>query len=141
MKINDQDIIRAARQLRDEENQQFHVRPWPRRRYRLPAWVAAVPAAAIAGFVLGVWTGERPNTDAGLTAYMGNTDTVYIKVHETTTVPDTADSASTGSVAFPQSPVKTRRNPSRSAPSKSLPKTTGLSVDKDHIRYDLLVSN
>ena len=33
MKIDNQDIIRTARQLRDEENAEMHVSPWNRHRH------------------------------------------------------------------------------------------------------------
>ena len=51
MKIDSQDIIRTAQQLCDEENKQLHVRPWNRsRHFHVPAWLVALPAAAIVGF-------------------------------------------------------------------------------------------
>ena len=78
MKIDNQDIIRTARQLRDKENEQLHVSPWNHHRhFHVPTWLVAIPAAAIIGFVLGLWTQANTNSDTSLTALV---DTVYIKV-------------------------------------------------------------
>ena len=78
MKIDNQDIIRTARQLRDEENAELHVSPWNRHRhFHVPTWLVAIPAAAIIGFVLGLWTQANSHSDVPLTALV---DTVYIKV-------------------------------------------------------------
>ncbi|MBQ7571516.1 MAG: hypothetical protein IJT19_04685, partial [Bacteroidaceae bacterium] len=78
MKIDNQDIIRTARQLRDEENAELHVSPWNRHRhFHVPTWLVAIPAAAIIGFVLGLWTQANSHRDVPLTALV---DTVYIKV-------------------------------------------------------------
>ena len=69
MKITDQEIIRTARQLRDEDNSQLHVKPWqPRRHFQMPTWLVAVPAAAIIGFLLGLWTKGDADKDVPLTA-------------------------------------------------------------------------
>ena len=84
MKITDQDIVRTAQELRDEENEQLHVRHWAKgeKAKRLKAenntslssttfqlfnfstftkWLVAVPAAAIIGFVFGFWTQMFPD--------------------------------------------------------------------------------
>ena len=80
MKITDQDIIRTAQNLRDEEYEQLHVAPWhSHRRFHVPAWLVAVPAAAVIGFLFGLWVNSSSKPDATLTAM---TDTVYIKVKE-----------------------------------------------------------
>jgi len=79
MKIDNQDIIRTAQQLRDEANGQLEIRPWNRHRshFRIPSWLVAIPAAVFIGFILGIWTKSSSQTDAPLTALV---DTVYIKV-------------------------------------------------------------
>ena len=55
MKLQDSDIISAARDLRDEQNEQLNVAPNPLkgRRTSTPLWWAAVAAALVVGFFLG----------------------------------------------------------------------------------------
>ena len=55
MKLQDSDIISAARDLRDEQNEQLYVAPSPLkgRRTSTPLWWGAVAAALVVGFVLG----------------------------------------------------------------------------------------
>ena len=133
MKIENKDIIYAAQQLRDEQNAQLHVRPWNRHRhFHVPAWLVAVPAAAIIGFVLGIWTNSSNTQHAPLTALV---DTVYIKVPEKAVESDTI----VQTVAKQQE--ATTISPS-SIPAKVEQRiTTGRSIADDHIRYDLLVKN
>ena len=139
MKINNQDIIRTARQLRDEENAELHVSPWNRHRhFHVPTWLVAIPAAAIIGFVLGLWTQANSHSDVPLTALV---DTVYIKVPSPQpqqdsvvhVVPDTSTHA-----AKPDPKQKTVRTASSANPTQ---KEYGRPVADDHIRYDLLVKN
>ena len=139
MKIDNQDIIRTARQLRDEENAELHVSPWNHHRhFHVPTWLMAIPAAAIIGFVLGLWTQANTNSDTPLTALV---DTVYIKVPtpqpQQDSVVQAIPAASTPAVTK-TSPRKTVRTTSPSVPSQ---KTVGRPVADDHIRYDLLVRN
>ena len=161
MKVTEQDIIRAARQLRDEENEQLHVQPWtqpspakPRRRQRalfaIPAAMkyAAVPAAAILGFVFGFWTKSNSQLDTPLAALV---DTIYIKVHEPQPHQDTiaqALPAIQGARATP--PAKrgqrttppAKQGPWATPPANIVPQPAlGRPVADDHIRYDLLVRN
>ena len=83
MRVNDQEIARMARQLTDEENALLHVRPWSRKRHlHIPAWVAAVPAAAVVGFLFGFWMKGNTPADHPLTAVV---DTVYITEKDTST--------------------------------------------------------
>ncbi len=135
MKIDNQDIIRMARQLRDEENAQLNVRPWHRhRRFRIPTWLVAIPAAAFIGFALGIWTQSRTQSAAPLTALV---DTVYIKVP--------APKDSSAAPLLPSSGKATGRRVSGNGAvgyrhSTPTP-TVGRSLADDHIRYDLLVRN
>lgn len=134
MKITDQDIIRTARELCDEQNEQLHVGSWSRRHhFHVPTWLMAIPAAAIIGFVLGIWTKSHTQPDAPLTAL---TDTVYIKVRETATSSDTANHVSASKKEPTVKQVRTT-----TAYRKNPPVTTGRSVTDDKIRYDLLVKN
>ena len=139
MKIDNQDIIRTARQLRDEENEQLHISPWNRHRhFHVPTWLVAIPAAAIIGFVLGLWTQANTNSDTPLTALV---DTVYIKVPAPQPQQDSVVQAipvtTTPTVTKP-SPRQTVRTTSTSNPTQ---KEYGRPVADDHIRYDLLVKN
>ena len=135
MKVDNQDIIRTARELRDEENSRLHVRPWRRSpRFRVPAWLVAVPAAAFVGFFFGLWTNSQPSADAPLAAMA---DTVYVKVKETVPLVDTVYMAET-SPSHEVAPV--RRVASRPV-QKNQYASVGQSMATDQIRYDLLVKN
>ena len=137
MKITEKDILRTAQQLRDEENEQLHVPRWRRsRHFHIPAWLVAVPAAAIAGFVLGLWTNNTVKTDAPLTALV---DTVYIKVKETSVTPDTASHVIPQESATEKKAGKRLR--SSNVVKRSQPSSQGKSIAYDQIRYDLLVKN
>ena len=136
MRIDNRDIISTARKLRDEENSQLHVRPWGRRRhFSVPAWLVAVPAAAIVGFVFGVWTNSRQQADAPLTAMA---DTVYITVREPAATPDTVHRAD-GAHATAAQPA--RRDESHKPALPKRRQDVGQPVANDQIRYDLLVKN
>ena len=139
MKINNQDIIRTACQLRDEENAELHVSPWNRHsHFHVPTWLVAIPAAAIIGFVLGLWTQANTNSETPLTALV---DTVYIKVPtpqpQQDTVAQAIPATSTSTVTKP-APKQTVRSASSSYPTQE---EYGRPVADDHIRYDLLVRN
>ena len=130
MKITDQDIIRAARQLRDEENNQLRVTPWHRHHhFRVPSWLVAIPAAAFLGFLLGIWFDGEATGNMPLTAM---TDTVYVKVTEPSVNADTLTHAA-------PRPVNVR--PKASKVKRSSHPSSGQSIAEDKIRYDLLVQN
>ena len=136
MKVDNQDIIRAAQELRDEENSRLHVRPWRRSpRFRVPAWLMAVPAAAIVGFFFGLWTNSSLSADTHLTAMA---DTVYVTVKEKVPIVDTVymTDANSSLVATP-----TRRVTSTKATQQKQYSVMGQSMATDQIRYDLLVKN
>lgn len=171
MRIDNQDIVRAVRQLRDEENSQLNVQPWNRRRsagksangrgttgkgafHGLPGWLVTIPAAAVIGFVLGYWTKSSSQLATPLTALV---DTVYIKVHDPQVRQDTfavaslpySDDASTVRSSSRVKVGNGRRTGASS--SRHLAKQTDVSpyqqltlgrpVSDDSIRYDLLVMN
>ena len=135
MRITEQDIIRTARELCDEANAQQHVRPAFHRsatRWHIPAWIVAVPAAAIIGFVLGLWTKVPTQEATRLTAL---TDTIYIQVP-----PKSLPHADTMVVATSAAPTTVvKRQQSRR--QQASPARQGRSVADDHIRYDLLLKN
>ena len=136
MNITDQDIIRTARQLRDEENEQLSVRsefnrtrPW----HRIPTWLVAIPAAAIVGFFVGIWT-EGSQNDTPLTARV---DTIYVQMPASQ--PTEGDTV--------HQPIQTTRlsvsnnTTHPSSTTRSTSPSHGRSVAEDNIRYDLLVMN
>jgi hypothetical protein len=133
MKIENKDIIYAAQQLRDEQNAQLHVRPWNRHRhFHVPAWLVAVPAAAIIGFVLGIWMNDNYPKEAQLTALV---DTVYIQVPEKVKEPNTIVQTDIKQKEAPTIKPK----PTTSSARHIRPTTVGHSIADDKIRYDLLV--
>ena len=134
MKIDNQDIIRTAQQLRDEENEQLDIRPWNRHHshFRIPSWLVAIPAAAFIGFILGIWTKSSNQQDTPLTALV---DTVYIKVPTPQPQPVLQTTPAVQPVAT-QTAVR-----KRSIRKTSQKKATGRPVADDQIRYDLLVKN
>lgn len=131
MKINNQDIVRAARQLRDEENEELHIRPWSRHRhFRIPAWLVTMPAAVIVGFFLGLWTQAYKQNKTPLTALV---DTIYIEV-PTSERPQ--QEPTPGAIPAAANPALRP-----SASHRRLQPTLGRPLANDNIRYDLLVRN
>ena len=143
MKIDNQDIIRVARQLRDEENEQLNVRSVFNRakpRRQLSTWLVTIPAAAIIGFVLGFWCHgfTQLTSVAPLTALV---DTVYIKVHDSQPSQDSVAQV-IPAVHTPAVSKRTTRRAVRPSSVSTQPQTAlGRPVAADHIRYDLLVVN
>ena len=131
--LSHEDIITIARDIREEDNAQLHVRPWKSSR-NSTAWYIAIPAAAcLVGIILGycLHPALNENDPQGLTAHT-TTDTVYVHevVHDT--IYQTTDV---------HRPVRPRPiTASTQSPSKE-PRKIGVSVLEDNIRYDLLASN
>lgn len=136
MKIDSENIIRTAQQIRDEENIQQTIRPWNRHRshLRIPSWLVAIPAAVFLGFILGIWTKSSNQQDAPLTAMV---DTVYIKVPAPAPVSVLQETPAVQPAVAQQAAIQ-KRSPRKAAAQK---KATGCPVAEDHIRYDLLVRN
>ncbi|UKK53957.1 hypothetical protein [Prevotella sp. E2-28] len=136
MKIDSENIIRTAQQIRDEENIQQTIRPWNRHRshFRIPSWLVAIPAAVFLGFILGIWTKSSNQQDAPLTAMV---DTVYIKVPTPAPAPVLQETPAVQPAVAQQAAIQ-KRSPRKAAAQK---KATGCPVAEDHIRYDLLVRN
>ena len=136
MRVDNQDVIRAAQELRDEENSRLHVRPWRRSpHFRVPAWLVAVPAAAIVGFFFGLWTNSQQSADGLMTAMA---DTVYVTVKETVPTVDTTymTDAKPSATASPARHVANKKSV-----QKKQYASVGKSMAADQIRYDLLVKN
>lgn len=122
MKINEHEIAQAAKRLRDDENAKLRVRQWNRRRMAVPSWLVYIPAAAIVGFVFGLWLGNKqPSTNSHAVAKV---DTVYVKQLERVVEYDTIYSSQTST------PGKSK--------SKQIIKT-GVPMTKDNVPYHLLV--
>lgn len=144
MRVNDKDIVRMARQLTDEENSQLRVRPWNRKHHqRIPAWIAAVPAAAVVGFLFGFWMKGNTPADHPLTAVV---DTVYITEKDTSTHASDVQMASVNDVAT--STAEKKQSVPAAAPrhvdhrpQQENTITVGQPMAEDRIRYDLLVRN
>ncbi len=165
MKITDQDIVRTAQELRDEENEQLHVRHWAKgeKAKRLkaenntslssttfqlfnfstfPKWLVAVPAAAIIGFVFGFWTQAQTKTDTPLAALV---DTIYIKVpvpqQPQQLKPDAVAEAAPNVSKPAQKQDQSRPVSTKASHRSSLAGSVGRPACDDNIRYDLLVCN
>ena len=144
MRVNDQEIARMARQLTDEENALLHVRPWSRKRHlHIPAWVAAVPAAAVVGFLFGFWMKGNTPADHPLTAVV---DTVYITEKDTSTHATDVQVASANNVVASAAEKKPSVPDARPRhvdhrPQQENTITVGQPMAEDRIRYDLLVRN
>ena len=137
MKIDNQDIIRTARQLRDEENAELHVTPWKHHcHFHVPTWLVALPAAAIIGFVFGLWAQADCNSDTPLTALV---DTIYIKVP--TPQQDSVVKAIPATLTPTISKPDQRQRVRTTSAFGSSRENYGRPVADDHIRYDLLVRN
>ena len=136
MKIDNQDIIRTAQQLRDEENEQLDIRPWNRHRshFRIPSWLVAIPAAVFIGFILGIWTKSSNQQDTPLTALV---DTVYVKV------PAPQPQQKNISQAIPTvltKPIEKEASYSKKVQPRRQ-NITSRPLAEDGIRYDLLEIN
>ena len=118
--ISNDDIIRAARQLRNEENERLHVRPWQKNYNRWMPYVS-IPAACLVGFALG-FSLRTPSNSAG----SGNTALIdSFVLHEV--VHDTIYQT----VPSPQYRVLAEK-------TANADEEQGVSVFHDGIRYDLL---
>ena len=132
MKINNEDIARMARSLRDESDEQLNIAPWSQKRHtRFPAWIVTIPAAIMIGFFFGVWTDSHLKSTAPMTALV---DTVYIRVNDTPTTLDTAQA-----IPMPQlQPTATQPKGNKTLIHKT-PAVQPQPMVSDKIRYDLLV--
>lgn len=129
MKIDNQTIIATARRQREADMNGLSPRPWRRqhRRLAVPAWLVALPAAAVAGFLFGLSV-RQPDGDA--TQLTAKADTIYItREVPVAQRPDTV-------VRYVERP---RRASRQVASRQAEPPATGRSVAEDNIDYSLLV--
>lgn len=140
--LSNEEIIAAARQLRQEENERMHIRPWKRHRHW--GWAVAIPAACLVGFAFGYYL--RPSADEPteqLAKTVGRTDNVLVPetVHDTVLVREVVHDT-----VYQVQPVSQPLAPHRLAHKKtSQPEgqevkaeRIGVSMLEDGIRYDLL---
>lgn len=130
MKLDNQTIIDAARRLREQDNASLHVAPWPsHRRTAVPLWLVAIPAAAVVGFLLGLFV-RQPTADNS--SLIAKADTVYV-THEVS-VPQTPDTV----VRYVECPRRPSRPQQVTTVVDTMP-ATGRTIDQDNIDYALLV--
>ena len=129
MKIDNQTNIDTARRQREADMNGLSPRPWRRqhRRLAVPAWLVALPAAAVAGFLFGLSV-RQPDGDA--TPLTAKADTIYItREVPVAQRPDTV-------VRYVERP---RRASRQVASRQAEPPATGRSVAEDNIDYSMLV--
>ena len=105
MKISDSDIISAARDLRDEQNEHLQVVPNPLQRSNkrpAPLWWAATAAALVIGYIAGM---NVPQQDPSLIPPQGGKWS-----------PLTAEKEAS-SLIHPTSPLEGARKPEQSVPA------------------------
>lgn len=154
MKLTDSDIITAAHDLRDEQNEQLYVAPNPLKRSSKPSplWWAATAAALVFGFVIGETHPLTPRVEGGESSGLhesviaqplpsktgeavdGSSAIIREVIHEV--VHDTI--YQTRIVRVPVQQVMTAK--AEPAPDP-LPESPGCSMLCDDIRYDLLAGN
>ena len=131
--ISDEEIIAAARRLRDKQNSQLPVRPW-QPRYSV-AWYVAVPAACLVGFAFGFLL--RPSVEVDtpqqpVAHTIVKVDTVIVSHVVRDTIYQTTN---------PHQPVRPRPLTASTSSASQEGRKIGISVLEDNIRYDLLAAN
>ncbi len=134
--LSNDDIIAAARQLRQEQNDRMHIRPW--KRQSRWGWYVAIPAACLVGFALGFYlrpSAETPAPAMAKTIVVTDTVLLHEVVHDTV--------YQTKPVSQPLSPYQLakRSTPSQKTEKQPESEPVGVSMLDDGIRYDLLASN
>ena len=132
--LSNDDLIAAARQLRQEENDRLHIRPWKRQSHW--GWYVAIPAACLVGFAMGVFlqpSAEEPAQALAKTVVV--TDTVLVRevVHDTV--------YQVKPVSQPVTSLQLTQKQIASRNGEGKKENVGVSVLYDGIRYDLLASN
>ncbi|MBQ9646032.1 MAG: hypothetical protein IJV24_06730 [Prevotella sp.] len=144
MKIDNQTIIDAARRQREQDETTIGVPRWRTARrhpFAVPAWLVALPAAAIVGFLFGLFVRQPLSTDQPLTALV---DTIYVTREIPANVAE-APSRLTQRGEEQDSPkveksIKPARkaSPVRGDHVEEAP-PTGRNVSEDGINYSMLV--
>lgn len=150
MKLQDSDIISAARHLRDEQNEQLQVAPCPVRARRSPSslWWAATAAALVVGFMLGKAPSLLP-----LDAEGGASQELLSQEHDVLSGNSTASSAIVREVIHEvvhdtiyetrivRVPVATHQMATAKAQPAETQASAGCSMLCDDIPYELLAGN
>ena len=134
--LSNDDIIAAARQLRQEQNDRMHIRPW--KRQSRWGWYVAIPAACLVGFALGFYLRPSAETPApALAKTIVVTDTVTVREVVRDTVYQTKP------VSQPISPYHLAKRSTSSPKMEKQPESEGVGVSmlNDGIPYDLLASS
>ena len=148
MKLQDSDIISAARDLRDEQNNDLQVAPSPIRARRTPTplWWAATAAALVVGFVLGKAPMLVPNT-----ASEGASNPLLTE--NVTTVSPSGDEGGTPAIIrevihevvhdtiYETRIVRVPVQQTMTAQAEPAPASPGCSMLCDDIPYELLAGN
>ena len=131
--LSNDDLIAAARQNRQEDNDRMHIRPW--KRPSRWGWYVAVPAACLVGFFLGFQlrpSMEEPSQALAKTVVVTDTVMVHEIVHDTI-----YQAQPVSQPIAPQQLAKKTSSPQRSKEDKE---SVGISMLNDGIRYDLLAA-
>ena len=137
MKLDNQQIIDSARRQRDLDTSSMNVQPWMRHRksIQVPTWLAALPAAAIVGFLFGLFVHKSFSGDTS--KLMAAADTVFVT--RQVMVPQTPDTI----IRYVECPIITKANKTIHSNTASLSDgdtaITGHSIDQDNIDYSMLV--
>ena len=137
MKLDSQQIINEARRQRDLDTSAMHVKPWGERHhhFQVPSWLVTLPAAAIVGFIFGLFFNKSTSNETA--QLMAAADTIYVT--QEVLVPQKSDTI----IRYVERPVKHKTVKAAqpavaSSPNLSTP-TTGCSIDQDNIDYTMLV--
>ena len=128
--MSNDDIIAIARSIREEDNNQLHVRPWKSSRRRI-AWYIALPAACVISFVLGYCLRPASNTETQHDLTAQTADTIYLRevMHDTVYLTTSHDALHLHSTS------------TSTQAANEKPRKIGVSVLEDNIRYDLLAAS
>ena len=140
--LSNEELIAAARQLRQEENNRMHIRPWKRRSHW--GWAVAIPAACLVGFALGFFL--RPSTaepNGQMAKTIVRTDTLLVPetIHDTVLVCEVVHDTvyQVKAVSQPLAPHRlANQKTSQQDGQEVKTERIGVSMLEDGIRYDLL---
>lgn len=133
MKIDENDIRRAAHDIRDKQNMEMNVRPWHKTHLHIPHWLIAVPAAAVVGFMIGFSLNkELPSAEPSAIAKI---DTIYIKEKA---------QIDNDSMIRQEEPITEKKKTATVYRKKTYDQTeerdSGQPICSDNIQYDLIVN-
>lgn len=143
MKIDHQTIINAARRQREQDETTIDVPRWrTARRHPLavPAWLVALPAAAVAGFLFGLFVRQPLSSDQPLTALV---DTIYVTREVPANAAEPPSRLPQKEEQTPPTVVKSSKPARKASPVREdrveADAPTGRNVSEDGINYSMLV--